>query len=365
MPFTAVHPDFGLLDATLPDLGCNLRWADFHRQAGSRPSIVCPECAWGVHAKLSPPRVRFFCHDPGRPDTCTLRHESMDHHMLKLEMAGAIRDAGWYAQLEVAADDRSWRADVMATSPDGTQRMAWEAQLSRITVDDIRSRTERYTAEGISVCWVSPNQTSPDWIGSVPSICVHPVERVRPMAVREGLVGFDPQKGRWVVREERLGQFVRWVLGGTVELVSLGRRAPLLWWTSRKSIRARDAWEAARAEQERAQFAAEEQRRKEAEAEARRRREEMEEERLRARDEAEKANPALRYQREEDEYREQQRAELAARLVRERKERSERWAQQEAAPSLRPSGSKNVSASAPRGGIAFPVNRSKASSRPS
>ncbi|MEK8141670.1 hypothetical protein NKH18_00825 [Streptomyces sp. M10(2022)] len=36
--------------------------------------------------------------------------------MLKLEMAAAIRDAGWFAELEVPAADGSWRADVMATS---------------------------------------------------------------------------------------------------------------------------------------------------------------------------------------------------------------------------------------------------------
>ncbi|MGW0425132.1 hypothetical protein [Streptomyces sp. NPDC003015] len=31
--------------------------------------------------------------------------------MLKLELAGAIREAGWYAELEVPAEDGSWRAD--------------------------------------------------------------------------------------------------------------------------------------------------------------------------------------------------------------------------------------------------------------
>ncbi|MFI1652173.1 competence protein CoiA family protein [Streptomyces avidinii] len=328
MPFTAVHPEAGLLDATLPDLGCNRRWSDFHRQVSPRPAIVCPECGWGVHAKLSPLRVKFFCHDPGRPDTCSLTHESMDHHMLKLELAGAIRDAGWYAQLEVAAADRSWRADVMASSPDGARRMAWEAQLSPITEDDIRARTERYAAEGITVCWVSPTPKPPSWMGAVPAVSVYPAELVRPVTVREGLVGFDPEAGRWAVHEERLGQFVRWVLDGKVELLTMRRR---LWWTSRKSIRARDAWEAARAEEERARQAAEERNRQEAEEEARRRREEMEEARLRARDEAERANPALRYQREEDEYREQQRAERQARLALELRERAERQAQQEAA----------------------------------
>ncbi|MFJ8563222.1 competence protein CoiA family protein [Streptomyces sp. NPDC093514] len=330
MPFTAAHPEAGLLDATLPDLGCNRQWSDFHRQVSPRPAIVCPECGWGVHAKLSPLRVKFFCHDPGRPDTCSLRHESMDHHMLKLELAGAIRDAGWCAQLEVAAADWSWRADVMASSPDGARRMAWEAQLSPISEDDIRARTERYAAEDIAVCWVSPVPQPPRWIGAVPGVSVYPAELVRPMTVRAGLVGFDPGAGRWAVREERLGQFVRWVLDGKVELVTVGRRAPHLWWTSARSIRAREAWAAARAEEERARRAEEERSRQEAEEEARRRREEMEEERLRARDEAERANPALRYQREEDEYREQQRAEQRAQLAAEIRERAERQAQRDA-----------------------------------
>ncbi|WP_185993010.1 transposase [Streptomyces sp. 130] len=53
--------------------------------------------------------------------------------MLKLELASAIREADWLAELEVPAADSSWRADDMASSTDGTQHMAWEAQLSLIT----------------------------------------------------------------------------------------------------------------------------------------------------------------------------------------------------------------------------------------
>lgn len=63
----------------------------------------------------------------------------MAHRLLKLQLASAIRDAGWYAELEVAGE--GWRADVLATSPDGTRRMAWEAQLAQITVDELRERT--------------------------------------------------------------------------------------------------------------------------------------------------------------------------------------------------------------------------------
>ncbi|WP_331743210.1 competence protein CoiA family protein (plasmid) [Streptomyces sp. NBC_00868] len=335
MPFTALDAESGILDATLPDLGCRRVWEEFYKQRDPRPAIVCPECGWGLHAKLSPQRVRFFCHDPGQPNSCTLAHESMEHHLLKLELAGAIRDAGWYAQLEVAALDRSWRADVMATSPDGLRRMAWEAQLSSITEDDIRARTDRYTAEDISVCWVSPNRKPPTWIGAVPAVSVHPPEGVQPLVVRDGLVGFDPETGRWAPREERLGQFVRWILDGKVQVETLRSQPWLgrtegprnLWWTSTRSIRAVDTFVRERKEKERAQLAAWERNRQEAAEEARARQEEQERERLRARDEAEKANPALRYQREADEYEKQQRQKREAQWAREVKKRAERRAQ--------------------------------------
>jgi hypothetical protein len=40
--------------------------------------------------------------------------------------------------------------------------IAWEAQLSPITDDDIRYRTERYDADDADVCWVSPAWPSVD-----------------------------------------------------------------------------------------------------------------------------------------------------------------------------------------------------------
>src|SRR3546814_5673800 len=73
----------------------------------------------------------------------------MAHRLLKLQLASAIRDAGWYAELEVAGE--GWRADVLATSPDGTRRMAWEAQLAQITGAELRERTARMEASGVPV----------------------------------------------------------------------------------------------------------------------------------------------------------------------------------------------------------------------
>ncbi len=66
MPFTALHPELGRLDATLPDLGGGLDWSQVHK-VRPRVPLACPECSWSLHPKVSRYGVRFFCHDPGRP----------------------------------------------------------------------------------------------------------------------------------------------------------------------------------------------------------------------------------------------------------------------------------------------------------
>ncbi|MFI8991112.1 competence protein CoiA family protein [Streptomyces antimycoticus] len=301
MPFTALHPDAGRLDATLLDLGRKMDWAQLYK-VRPRVPLTCPECTWGVHAKVSRYGVRFFCHDPGRPPSCELSNESWEHHMLKLELAGAIRAAGWYAELEVPAEDGSWRADVMASSPDGAQRMAWEAQLSPITVEDIRARTARYRGEKVGVCWVCPHKKPPQWMGAVPAVRVRaPEARDLPWVVDDGVAGFDFTAGGWVFREEDLHKFVRWVLHGQLAPCrSLPRYRRVtrviddqhwvfrreLWWTSRQSARTQTEHEEMRQRQEKAKQERET-RKKQQEAEAERRRKKREEaERLRRAEEA-------------------------------------------------------------------------------
>ncbi|MGW3059713.1 competence protein CoiA family protein [Streptomyces goshikiensis] len=137
--FTAHHNHRGRLDATQTDLGCDWAWESIHR-VSPRVSMTCPECSHPVHAKVSRYGLRFFAHAPGSP-TCALAGESMEHHLLKLELATAIREAGHHAELEVRGPRGNWRADVMASSSDGTSRMAWEAQLSPITVAEVSDRT--------------------------------------------------------------------------------------------------------------------------------------------------------------------------------------------------------------------------------
>ena len=212
MTFVAVHADRGRVDATLDDLGCGWAWAQIHR---SRPRVglACQRCEYPVHAKVSPAGLRFFAHDPQRRQDCPAGRETMEHHLLKLELATAVRLAGWRAELETSLPRAGWRADVLAVSPDGARTMAWEAQLSTITADEIIERTRRLTASGVPVCWVSI-KPSP-WTVEAPAVLVRPAtERGEAWTVTSGLFRFD---GTWLLAAPvELPAFVDWVLSGRV-----------------------------------------------------------------------------------------------------------------------------------------------------
>ena len=226
VPLTAVHRDAGIIDlspigvATVadkyqasgagsacgadarfePELLPGLRWDSIYK-ARPRPPLSCRECGHGLHAKVSRQGMRFFAHDAHAPE-CGLAGESLAHRLLKMELASAIRNAGWLAELEVPGN--GWRADVLATSPDGSRRMAWEAQLAAATAEDLADRTARMAAEGVWVCWVTDKDRP--FIGHVPSIRIGPeggfaeeipsdeASRERPAAqvVLAGLGSFEP-----------------------------------------------------------------------------------------------------------------------------------------------------------------------------
>lgn len=289
MPLTALHATAGTLDLTAPDVGA-IPWEQFHRVRPRAP-LTCRECSHGLHAKVSRLGTRFFAHDAGAP-TCSLTGETMAHRMLKMELATAIRSAGWHAELEVPGT--GWRADVLATSPAGGKRMAWEAQLASTTAQELTKRTATMAAEGVDVCWVSDKNTP--WMGQVPSIQVQsPGDSEQAtnsgLAVIAGLAVFDslwcerPRRcdrvnapygrhpgpcaghGHWRAPEDPmdLHRFVQHVLRGTVKTVRsstplyLGfdrhNAGPYVWtthphWAAEQSQlqaqAARDAWVADR-----------------------------------------------------------------------------------------------------------------------
>ncbi|MDH6130054.1 competence protein CoiA family protein [Kitasatospora sp. GP82] len=313
MSFTALHPDAGRLDATDPELGCGLAWSSIYKVRPRIP-LTCPDCGHGVHARRSTRGLRHFAHDRQRPEHCELAEESMEHHLLKLQLAGTIRETDWIAELEVAAPDSSWRADVMATSPDGSRRIAWEAQLSPITVDDIQARTARYLDAGVETCWVTTRRETA-WLGQVPSIRVDPEDdRWR---VDDGVAGFDYDTGRWSVQPMPLQSFVTWVhrraLAFHIILPRYRRvhrpvdqdyaRRPVLWTTNR-STEAEARHERMRQRQDERKKAWQE---KQAELEQQREEREAEEERLRLEAEAARKARDERHRRLRNEHQELQR----------------------------------------------------------
>ncbi|WND15965.1 competence protein CoiA family protein [Streptomyces violaceus] len=104
--------------------------------------LTCDECGHTMYAKKSLAGLQFFAHAPGAP-TRALALEWIAHHLLKLELATAARDAGAHAELQAPKPHGTWRADVLVTEPDGAWKTALEAQLAPITEADITARTER------------------------------------------------------------------------------------------------------------------------------------------------------------------------------------------------------------------------------
>ncbi|MFE1437257.1 competence protein CoiA [Streptomyces sp. NPDC058739] len=292
MGYTALHPVWGRLDASLDDLGCGRAWTDVHRVKGLQ--LACPECGGRVFARASQHRVRHFYHQV-RPQDCELANESAEHHLLKLELALAARAAGWRAELEVSSDARNWRADVLVFDRDGRAFMALEAQLSPMTPDEALMRTDRYAEDGVAVCWVAL-QDRP-WARVVPTLTVRPPgRRIESWTVERGMARFVwapttlQAKAKWVHITCALGDAVEWILRGRVRAHTAANGA--VWWTAPAYEEL--AWARARleAEAEAAErAAAAERRRKEAEeraaAAARRRRDA--EQRARARSEERRA----------------------------------------------------------------------------
>ncbi|MES4892832.1 competence protein CoiA family protein [Streptomyces sp. NPDC096012] len=232
MGFTAVHADWGRLDASLDDLGCGRAWEDVHRVEGLH--LACPECGGRMFARVSSRRARHFYHQE-RPPECEPANESPEHHLLKLELAMAARAAGFRAELEVSSETGNWRAEVLVFDEQRRAFMALEAQLSPMTPEDARMRTNRYARDGVGVCWVGL-QGRP-WQRAVPSLRVeYPEERGAGWTVRHGLARYTwvPRtlagKAGWTHITCPLDDAIRWILQGRVH----PHTGPggTVWWTA-------------------------------------------------------------------------------------------------------------------------------------
>uniref|UniRef100_UPI0038D3B52E competence protein CoiA family protein n=1 Tax=Streptomyces europaeiscabiei TaxID=146819 RepID=UPI0038D3B52E len=165
MPLTSHLAGRGVLDVTLEQLGCALPWEAVYR-VRPRPELSCTGCGRPMHAKVSGTGSRFFAHDRRSP-ACPATGETEEHRSLKRALAAAARTAGHHAELEVTAAHRGWRADVLATGPNG-RRTALEAQVSSASLDDVLTRTRRYQDDEVDVVWFTHRATH--WLNQVPAV---------------------------------------------------------------------------------------------------------------------------------------------------------------------------------------------------
>ena len=94
------------------------------------PPATCLSCG-GVVIAAEGPKVAPHYKHRHKPETCAFNNETADHLRLKAEVKAIIEATpGWTAALEVPAEDSGWIVDVMATSSDTGDRVAFEIQLS-------------------------------------------------------------------------------------------------------------------------------------------------------------------------------------------------------------------------------------------
>src|SRR5664280_169582 len=232
MPLTALS-EIEIIDATACRDGV---WSMIYRTR-PRPKLLCRGCQQPVHAKISSRGLRFFAHDRSGP-TCPSNGETPEHRYLKTQLAAAIRQAGWRAQIEAAPEPRDvggWRADVLAIDPDSHRRIAFEVQLASMSNADGLERTTRYDRDTIAAVWITTH--NPPWLWALPGFKLteahgEEVNHSRPLEASRGLAVLD--HGRWepsqsvaldrVVSEVLAGQLVPYATNCLSEELSYGQK---------------------------------------------------------------------------------------------------------------------------------------------
>lgn len=165
MPLIALGSDGNVIDSTNCDDGL---WASIHKV---RPIalLTCRGCSSLMSAVESVNHLRFFRHVVVN-EHCPSYGESQAHLKLKKFIAHILRQLGAEPSLEALpnpSDQGGWRADVLVMTSTGS-RIAFEAQLSSMTVEEGLRRTDRYARDGIETIWVTTKHVH--WLNDLPGV---------------------------------------------------------------------------------------------------------------------------------------------------------------------------------------------------
>lgn len=126
-------------------------WRQLREQNRSIGHLRACCCDAPVICKTSALGTPFFAHKPQDSTRCEHRAESELHLEAKVVAAREGAKHGWVAQVECAAPDGSWRADVLFS---GRRQIALEIQSSPITPAELQRRHTRYSEAGIQCVWL-------------------------------------------------------------------------------------------------------------------------------------------------------------------------------------------------------------------
>jgi competence protein CoiA len=132
-----------------PDLS-GTEWADLAAQHKHGLAVTMACCGAPGHLRRSKQGLQHFYHATGTG--CGYAEESPEHLGLKYLVYRTCRDAGWETHTEYPAPDRSWIADVLAEK-DG-RKIAFEIQISAISLDELAERDRKYRDAGIESYWL-------------------------------------------------------------------------------------------------------------------------------------------------------------------------------------------------------------------
>lgn len=194
MPLSAWHSQWNKrVDASDHSEDGNEVWAKLHRNRAETRFLRCRVCEQAMTAAVSHRGVRYFRHLPDGAGECPTSGESMEHQELKAWIARWGHESGWRVEVERRAEDGSYRADVMTTSPDGSRTVVWEAQVSRL--DDVAAfeRTRRHVEAGNEIVWVCLSDQS--WTERLPTLSIRRRDdEVQPYVVTKGLSVLDRKR---------------------------------------------------------------------------------------------------------------------------------------------------------------------------
>lgn len=128
------------------------------RLARATEKFTCQLCGGEMILKPGSVVIPHFAHKAGECSTNYGYHpQSLEHYAAKLYVADRLQELygdvkGISIEKEARLPEAMRVADVMISFPNG-DREAHEAQLAKLSTDDLRMRTEAYLSAGVSVVW--------------------------------------------------------------------------------------------------------------------------------------------------------------------------------------------------------------------